>query len=225
MNTQSVLDQMTSAVVTRKIEAGAKLTPVGLEAGAVAAPLLPRANAPFPNDHPDEAILERISVLEEQIDKLASLDEQVEAQLALVRVAYAGIREALDAAKRALGVDPDAQLATPEDVQREKERAADARVAAAQVEVAATLEERAAADTPEVQAVLAHMDQKAAEAKAATFPEPSQPVGNTTSADTGVAPSGWACPVHHTFRNSTTRAGRAYRVCPEDGCKQFERLI
>lgn len=224
VSTASVLEAMTAAVVQRKVEAGARLTPVGIEGIVLAPTALPHTAAPFPHDVPDEAILGNLSIIEEELTKLAKLDEAMEESWRVIRLQYGAMRASVDAVKAQLGSGPAAPA--PADLQREKERAADARIAAAAIEAALIAgaglpnedDEPSAPeqvttvsppDAPAVAAVLANMDQKAAEAQAATF----VPVD-----------AGWHCPEHTTFITKTSRLGRAYRVCPVDGCKAFEKL-
>ena len=204
MSTQSVLDMMTAGVVDRKVNAGAKLTPVGLEAPRPPRPL-GTTTASYPNDQPHDAILQSLSVIEALYEKLAAHDEKIMVLMDQVRTEYAGLRVTIDLVKAELGEAPGSDSRPAPDPQREKERAADARLAAATVEPEPEEED---VPDPKVTGLLAHMDQKIAEAQAAIFRD----------AD------GWHCSSHGQAIVKTSRLGRKYRACPVDGCKEFEKL-
>lgn len=128
--------------------------------------------------------------------------EVVEEALKNIRREIATIFAAVEAVEAILGAPaPEAVAPDPVVIQKAREQAADARADA-----------RLAAKAEAIAAVKANMDIKAAEAQAATFKGQSP------------AEDGWQCPDHEQSLEKTSRLGRQYRVCPVDGCKEFEKL-
>lgn len=217
--TQSVLDQMTASVVERKVAAGAKLTPVALEPGA-----LPRTSAAFPNDHPDEALLQRVSALEELFDRMAKIDEEQERLRQLIHQGYAAIRETMDAVKAQLGQTP-ATMEPVVDAQKAKEQAGDARAKARKAVVDDTEDEDpdAGAASPAVVAAMVKATGPIIPPKAGQEPSGvAVALAEEMDEDESEVVNGWACPQHGKFITKTSRLGREYRACPE--CTQFEKL-
>lgn len=214
-STQSVLDMMTNDIVNRKNDKKTGLTPVGLEGRTI--PVLPMAtDASFPNDHPVEVVVEAIRMIRYQM-------AQIEGALAAVEAFVGG--QAADSQPPL--VDPvKAKEAAADEKQKAKAaaKAAPAADAEAEYDAAVSVDLTASVVEAEKNKVLKRLDRLATEAQAATFVTPSQPIGDTPNADTGVASAGWVCPDHGEFVIMRSRKGREYRGCNEPGCSQFERL-
>jgi hypothetical protein len=104
-DTQSVLDSMTAGILNRK---ASRSQPVTLTPVAGESPLPAKIAAPFPNDHPVEAINTAVSDIRTQVQNII---------------------DALDAIDATNGVPPVDAPAPVQPSQQERERDADVRVA------------------------------------------------------------------------------------------------
>ena len=196
----SVLQDMTKGILDTKATKAAKLTPVAGETTTTVAQMA----AGIPD-------IPQVFLTNEAV---ADVAKDLRRQAALLIEVADGL-DILTATKTAVA-PPDT---TVEDT-KAAEKAADEK---ARTTGAGTVL------TPEAQKLVDHMTELQASAQSATFAsldagaeEPSQPMGNESSADTGVAPTGWVCPDHGgTVQQLTSRKGRVYMACTE--CDQFEK--
>lgn len=204
----SVLAQMAAATMTEKVKVSRTLSPVGAET-----PTTHRDPAGVPNDLPGmymsrEQVIESIKVIRAQI---AVLTEAADAMDALLEVSTVP----------AVVVDP---LAEQKAAEAEADRKARVREGAEPAkddqEAAEAAVEAGVAEPADFGAAYA---KKMAEAQAAVFPD--KDAVETLDADgQETLDDGWTCPEHGRFQVSKSKKGREYRTCPEDECKEFERL-
>jgi hypothetical protein len=181
---QNVLDQLTAGIVDRKSEKPASLTPVGTEKGG---PLDGRHATMLPYDdaqtvqHAIRTGLRLMQNLQFELDHIG-------AGLIALGKLY-GLTEA-----QATGTEPKPPV--PADVQRERERAADAEDALREAERVESLGQR--------------IERLSVEAQAATF------AGSTLAGS-------WECPTHGGVYLTilTSRKGRLYNACIQ--CTEFEK--
>lgn len=92
---------------------------------------------------------------------------------------------------------------------------------------------RAVAEAPTIDAAVdvvadfnARFRAQQAAAQAATYKAPTDDTagGDGAPEDPPAPTDGWVCPEHGQMRPSKTKKGRDYRVCPVDGCGEFEKL-
>lgn len=199
MSTQSVLDQMTAGIMSKKAAKAATLTPVGLEKPADLPAIALVQGDVFPHDGGvTEQVVHSAREIRAELRKIAQYSEQID--------------ECLRSIERAIG----AQEGGPTVVTRAS--------AQEQARIEQTEAERAAdAAFKASEQFRLQMAEKEARAKAQIFGEAYEE-SKTASPSPDPTPSGgWACPEHGSdhVKTLTSRKGRVYGACLK--CEEFER--
>jgi hypothetical protein len=214
-STQSVLDEMTMGIVGRKTEKAVKptLTPVGVEKQG---PLDGKHDVNFPYDDPQTVH----QAIREGLKTMAAIQQSIEhIGRGLITLAQLyGLTE-----EQALGVKGPSE----DDLRKQKEAAADERVAPSIVSTSVDIEDRTEEFEARIEEMKARLTEVSERAQADTFkPEVVSPVEGNTS---GFKPS-WACPNHglDSIVTLTSRRGREYRACSvgegtSAPCRKFEK--